>query len=489
MPCRTTSANACIVGFAANWRFALTGSDYLQADLAPGPLQHYWSLAVEEQFYLLWPVLLILTLAIATLLRRSARTFVAASLVLVVVVIAVSFVWSLCETQANPAVAYFSTLGRAWELGVGALLAIAAPYLRTILRRRVMAVAVVWIGLAGIAYSAVVINAESIFPEPEAALMMGAAAPIIVSGIDFRDRTTVLLCNPVTDFLGRISYSLYLWHWPVVVILGSRLEMGPVLNQAILLSVSVLLATASFYLVEDPVRKSGWLRDSARTSGSRTSFGCMVTGLVMTTLLCLLAFAPSNNPGGGTGTAQRSTGNSSSSAASSEGEPEGANALIEDPTLGAPTDEVPELTPSVNSIADDVPQGYGDNCHQDQEGTEAKACVVDHSGADSKEQVVALVGDSHANQWRPAIEDLVKSEGMRLEVYTKSACPMNTTTLVQPGASRPYSSCAGWNSNVLDKLASDPPSMVFVSSSIYVSGFDDGEFVEGQGGLDLVTEG
>ena len=245
--------------FAANWHFAHTGVNYFNQSLPPSPLQHYWSLSVEEQFYFVWPWLMLGLLLIGLRLRfwRREHTRLVAG-VAIAVISGSSLAWAFSETAHNPTAAYFSTFVRAWELGLGALVAIAAqPIARCDARlRRVVAVA----GLLGVLCSLFVVPSSSGFPAPWALLPTLSTAAVLSAGAGLSGRSLLPLTNPVSQYLGEISYGLYLWHFPVVVLIVTVVPQYSVAYWVAGLALIFGLSAASFHLLEDPARRGTWFR-------------------------------------------------------------------------------------------------------------------------------------------------------------------------------------------------------------------------------------
>ena len=257
-----------VAAFAANIRFASVGTDYFAQGEPASPLQHYWSLSVEEQYYLVWPLLLVGWLAWAAR-RKAGPLSLTPPLVLVGVLSLASFCWSLWATYESPTTAYFSTLTRAWELGVGSALAIWMARRSAGTYRRPPRWFVEAVGAAGVLAIAVAVlgyGPETPFPGYQALLpVLGTAALLYVGGAQAGDQAaeqrpssvTRLLSVPLAVVIGDWSYSLYLWHWPVLRIaedyLGvDRLPLGQlVLALALIFGLSAL----TYRFVEEPFRR------------------------------------------------------------------------------------------------------------------------------------------------------------------------------------------------------------------------------------------
>ena len=276
--------------FAANWRFANVGTDYFQASGPVSPLQHYWSLAVEEQFYFVWPWLMLL---VFVLVRRNrlevksvGRTVVGVTMVAIV---ASSFLWALWESANNPTWAYFSTFSRTWELGIGATIAVFAGAAKKIPTsvRSVLG----WAGLIGILTSLFVVSDSVAFPAPWAALPVIATAMVIVANTGGQQKYLWPLTNRVSGYIGNISYSLYLWHFPVII-LGTAIVGIGLWQRWLFVAVFVLAAVYTYHLVEDPIRKSNWLKKpSGLHHGSSQKAGRPGKPLISLSLLLVVSTA------------------------------------------------------------------------------------------------------------------------------------------------------------------------------------------------------
>ena len=270
--------------FASNARFIQQGTDYFAYQLAPSPLQHFWSLAVEEQFYLVWPVIFV----VVALLSSDAAFRRTLGVVLVVIITA-SFVWSVIETSMDGTAAYFSPFPRAWELAIGALLALVAPVLVGLPRRIGLLASLA--GFLGILTAAVWFTKDTPFPGYVVALPVMAAAAVVAGGTIAPGASPERVLRwPALQWTGRRSFSLYLWHWPVLVIVAGVLGRGLSVGESLLAcGVALGLAAVTFALVENPIRSSRRLQARpplySVALGGALVVACLVIGTGLLTIV------------------------------------------------------------------------------------------------------------------------------------------------------------------------------------------------------------
>ncbi|MEV6301706.1 acyltransferase family protein [Actinoplanes sp. NPDC051861] len=430
--------------YGINWRLASEGVEYLNADAAPSPLQHFWSLAVEEQFYLVWPLLILLF----ALTRRRTRVPLVIALTAIT---AVSLTVSVNQTQTSAPWAYFGAHTRAWELAIGALVAIGAARLAGLPAR--LAAVLTWAGLAAVITSALLYDEQTPFPGSAALLPVLGSAAIIAAGCAApRGGAATVLGTRPFQLVGRYSYSFYLWHWPVLMIGPSALEIEPTLQLNLLLAAaSLVVAVASYHLVENPVRTFSWIK-----SQSWRGLG-MGLGLSAATAAVALV-ASGHTPPLPTGGPAADTVQAIATAADPLGR---VRTLVQQ---SARLQRIPEnVQPGPLKATKDKPVIYRDDCHAGyEESAMLHPCWYgDPAGRDE----MFLFGDSHAAHWFPAFNEIATERGLKLANRSKSACRTATVLVYNGVLKRPYQECVAWRESVFREIEQVKPKMIVMASS------------------------
>ena len=401
--------------YVANFRFALEATNYLAVE-AQSPLLHYWSLEVEEQFYLVWPLLLLV------ITRIVALRWV--GLVLLVLAIA-SFGLSLYWTQAEPEWAFYSPFTRAWQLAAGALIAVGLLRIPKRLPSGLGSAAVV-LGLVLIVAGVVLINEDQPYPGIAALVPVLGTVLVILGGTNSPTLAgRIVLGNPVSRYLGRISYSLYLWHWPLLILVPIAIGNDELGVRIAIAGVAIVIAAVSTAFVEQPFRRSSLL---GQRRGLSVQLG--LTGSVAVGLAALYMAGAITLPSG-----------------------------ISIPGL-EPDPKVVQLA----GVRGDTPSYYADDCHvEDYDDRKLRTgCVY---GDPRGRKSAMLIGDSHAAQWFPALDAYAAEKGWSLEVHTKGACPVIDVPVWERDLRKLLTECVDWRKDVLKRIRKAKPDVVFVGLS------------------------
>ncbi len=453
---------AAASGYVLNWVLGFDAVDYLAADNAPTIVQHYWTLSVEEQFYIAWPVLLVVVALIVTKLRRGHGSTVAIAGWSALAVLVISLGYSVYLTWFNPSFAYFATTTRAWEFAAGGLLAaVVAKWPEIIERMResrvVRATSLPTVlGVVVIGVASFILNDESPFPGVLAALPVVGTVLVIAGGEPRALGIGALTRWRPVQFLGDISYSVYLWHWPLLMTLVIVVGRRPVLWEGLaIVAATIALATATKYLVEDPGRRSRLL------SRRGVAFAFALAGILAFTGTWVGTSTVLANQAAETARAQEARITDTSGCF-------GAHAV-----LG--TAECPDpytLSPEV-----DLGFAAGDYDWQNWCLTwfdeDWRTCEFGDTGS---ERTWALVGDSHAASLVEAFDEYFSEQGIAIETFTRFGCsglgrPGEPVTTADQNVQIELD-CLTWSERVRSELASrdDIDTVVYISrGGIYTS--------------------
>ncbi|MDP9420063.1 MAG: acyltransferase [Actinomycetota bacterium] len=456
--------------YVANLHFAAQRSDYL-ANAAPSPLQHYWSLAVEEQFYLLWPLFV---LGSAVWWRRGRGVSATAATVAFVAVGAASLALCIHLTGVSQPSAFFSLATRAWELVAGALVAVTAVHLRRLPRS--LAAAVGWGGMAAILWSATQLTTATPFPGVAAVLPVGGTAALLVAGCAAPRRgASLAMSNRVLGYVGRMSYSWYLWHWPALVlpvaVTGRPLSLPVSLALA---AASGLLAAITVVVVENPVRFSPRLAARPRRSlvmaAGLSAFAVLVAGLAGSHLPSLVsphraepAAAPpplAAPPVVATPVAEDLTIRPPAARADDTRLAELARPVTEALARAVAVRQVPSnLDPPLSRAAGDKAAPFVDGCINTYRDARVHRCIYGDTQSSTE---VVLFGDSHATQWFPALDGSATTHRWRLESLSKAVCPPAMLSIWSPVLGRAFAECDTWRNAAMERIKSERPALVVI---------------------------
>ncbi|MEQ8842925.1 MAG: acyltransferase family protein [Acidimicrobiales bacterium] len=399
--------------YVANWRYASKATAYSDTEVTDSLLVHFWSLAIEEQFYVLWPLLIIAGLGVARLLKQPTRRVLG---VLLGTLGVASFAFSVVITNNEGVGAYYLTHTRLWEMAMGAGMALTMHKLPTLSRWGVEALGVG--GLVLIAYAAMTFDESTPFPGSMALLPVVGCVAVLVAGSQGGGSVARVLATAPLRLIGRLSYAWYLVHWPSIGLLLLARErfdwgLGVGATTAFAVAASFGIAFVLHHAIENPVRHAHLLRDR-----SAPNFA-MGAALTVAPLLFGALLISSVDRGDG-------------------------------PVIVASESGAIELVQTPAEALDDDTLA-SDSCHADiADTTPADGCVF---GDTEGERTIVILGDSHARQWVDAIDEIGREEGWRVHAWTKSGCSIIDASIYLDSQERPYRECDEWREAVTDQVA------------------------------------
>lgn len=437
-----------------NWSLAADSVDYLDAANAPTAAQHYWTLSVEEQFYLVWPLLILLAIVVAARCRWDRRITLG---VLLGALTIASFAYSVWMTATNPSAAYFVTPTRVWQFGCGALLALyVARRPRSGQRRGAVMTSPVlrsvwsWAGLAALAYCAFVFDSQTPFPGTAALVPTLGAVAVIYAGAPTGRLSPMPLLRPKpVQVLGDISYSLYLWHWPLIIIVPFVLGhgLGFVSRLAILIATIVLAWLTKIY-VEDPIRRGGPLiKRNVVTFGVTALAAALLAG---TSLVGSQVAAD---------TIQKQDQRASQL---SKENPRCFGAASMDPKNPCHNPRLDDLVvPQPEAVGTDF--ANAPSCQTERDATKIRSCVYGPKG-DKSVPRVALVGDSHVGAMLAAFVEMANKKQMVVETYLKDGCAWSDRSSIHKDKIV-VETCGVWRGKLQKRLQERASSLDFIVTS------------------------
>jgi peptidoglycan/LPS O-acetylase OafA/YrhL len=432
----------------ANIRFFQSSNDYFDPISRNSPFIHFWSLSVEEQFYLVWPILfVVLALLIAKRWRKdqSSLSIKLRLSGMMAALIAGSLALSIWQMQANQTAAFYLLPSRAWELGLGGLVAVLSTPRKL---PRLLATALEVLAVTTLTVIVVAYNDSTPFPGL-------AALPPVLAGLLFvltgpsGGAFTRLMATPPFRAIGRWSFALYLWHWPVLVFLDQVLaDRSNVKIRFFFMLIALVLAAVTYGFFENPIRYWRMLQVSLTKT---------LAFAVAAVALAALAASPMVVASSLGGTTQI---NVDANVRSVTREVQRALSVNKLPA---------NITPALAAAKDlSHTKTYGTGCMADFQEDVFPACVY----GDSKSKfTVWLVGDSHANHWFPAIDAIALKYHLKLILHTRSGCPLLDITLPLRNTNQPYELCTKWTRQVIGGLKKAHPNLLITAGTLPIVGF------------------
>ncbi|MBP2437562.1 acyltransferase family protein [Microbacterium amylolyticum] len=416
-----------------NWYLARNAIDYLAIDTMRSPVQHFWAMSIQGQFYVIWAVVFTMVLLIA---KSTGTRMKRVAFWTIVVLVAVSFAWSVFQTDANQQFAYFSTATRVWEFGAGALLALVIDRLRI---PAVLGALLSWTAFALIASLGFLLPVADMFPGWIALIPVLSAVVIIATGrTQSRWGATQLLASKPLVWLGRLGYGVYLWHWPLLIFTleYQGVQQASLVTGAGIIAASLALAWLTNVFVERPLLR---VRDGGRGLGRRLSLAASVTAIAALAATSLTATWNLDRASDSEETVIQARLGDACFGALALADPE--RCARRTGTTVVPADPTHDLAPI-----------FREPCSTRWDESDVRLCTWGDENADTK---IVLIGNSHAAVWFPALLYVAEQHGWRLDTYYRQSCTFNTAYREERRAIT-AETCLEWNEKLQVELAQGP---------------------------------
>lgn len=420
-----------------NWQLANNAVDYLAQNNQASPFQHFWALSIQGQFYLTWPLVILLAYIAAV---KWFKTPIRKTLLLLLSIIFISSLsYSIYITAENQPWAYFDTFARVWEFSLGGILALMIPYL---FFHKYVSFVLGWTGLAVIALTGLLLPVSTVFPGYAALLpTTGVMLVIIAAENGSRFGVEKLLGSRPFLYFGSISYGFYLWHWPILIFYYAYFNTDTVTNVAGagILVTAFLLSVLSIKGIEEPIR-------SINVKKSKKKLTVVLTGLILPVVLA----------GSAWGVYLDQTTDSLNGNYSVNDYP-GARAVSEG------IEPAPGLEPLsvMEDGASQLPAFHEDEeCYTQLDERGVSFCS--YGETENPDYTVALVGGSHSGHWFPALEAMSEDLNMQIDLYNKDGCRFSSDDFNGTLSD----TCMEWNEEVVEPLMENPPDLLITTANV-----------------------
>ncbi|WP_217586453.1 acyltransferase family protein [Lentibacillus saliphilus] len=420
-----------------NWQLAANAVDYLAQNNAATPLQHFWALSIQGQFYVTWPLIISLTFVLA---RKLFKTPFRKTLLAVLGSIFVaSLTYSIYITTTNQPWAYFDTFARVWEFSLGGILALTIPYL---VFNKMVNTVIGWIGLGIILFTGILLPVSTVFPGYAALLPTTGVILIIIAAENVSQfNVKRFVGSKPFLFFGSISYGFYLWHWPLLIFYYAIFNVDEVSfrDGLIILLLTFILSFVSTKVIESPIRKL-----SIKESKKKLA---IILLLFMIPLLTMNTFWSQYHERAQEAFQQQID-------------------ILDYPGARVLYDESVEATAEITPIASPInansplPSFYEDDCFVPMDKSGLKVCS--YGETENPDYTIALVGGSHSGHWFPALEQFAEDLNLKIDVYNKDACRFSNDDF----NGNLSDTCMEWNEKVVNSLMTDPPDLIFTTATL-----------------------